>query len=194
MLLFCIHLPIIIVIIIMSERLPSDFFPGNRVQLINQEKGNPHLIMIIIIGRPPLARLISAYRDRVAGDKLNHEVKVVIVLNEILLCILPGLIFSRVVLQKCGQSPWPWGEGNSSGWAGEGGGDLATVCCLPAQNQPRTRCEWIGIDVFWFNLATESALEVLHRSVFPLPRQLHLHRPPWKGNKDVHDERWFPCT
>ena len=57
-----------------------NFFLGNRVQLINQEKGNPHFILIIIIGRPPLARLISAYRDRVAGDKLNHEVKVVFVL------------------------------------------------------------------------------------------------------------------
>ena len=44
---------------------------SNHSQLLHQ--------CIAIFQRPPLARLISAYRDRVAGDKLNRQVKVAFV-------------------------------------------------------------------------------------------------------------------
>ena len=39
------------------------------------------------------------------------------------------------VLWKPGKSPWYWGRQRQKG------GDLATVCGVSAENQPRTRCE-----------------------------------------------------
>ena len=54
------------------------------------------------------------------------------------------------------------------------------TCWRPARR--KMWVDWTRISFDSVFLASGSALEVLHRSVFPMPNQLHLYCPPGKGN------------
>ena len=60
------------------------------------------------------------------------------------------------------------------------GHSLLLTCWRPARRKMWVNCARISFDSVF--LASGSALEVLHRSVFPMPNQLHLYCPPGKGN------------
>ena len=60
------------------------------------------------------------------------------------------------------------------------GHSLWITCWRPARR--KMWVDWTRISFDSVFLASGSALEVLHRSVFPMPNQLHLYCPPGKGN------------